>query len=159
VLVFQAILSARLRRLSDIFGPLRLNIDSKYCRHAKKTKTRYADTACTKTASRTFPPNPPPIPVRVTSTIPAHLYEVRPRKDKRGVDLISDVLPFGRLWYGDTNAVANAIGYTAHCSRSHGAVIRIAAIIRAKPEQIPAAKRLRRLKRATNPKAKWRTTG
>ena len=28
-----------------------------------------------------------------------HVYEVRPRKDKRGVDLISDVLPFGRLWY------------------------------------------------------------
>jgi hypothetical protein len=28
---------------------------------------------------------------------PAHVYEVRPRKDKRGVDLISDVLPFGRL--------------------------------------------------------------
>jgi hypothetical protein len=27
-----------------------------------------------------------------------HLYEVRPRKDKRGVDLISDTLPFGRLW-------------------------------------------------------------
>jgi hypothetical protein len=25
------------------------------------------------------------------------LYEVRQRKDKRGVDLISDVLPFGRL--------------------------------------------------------------
>jgi hypothetical protein len=29
---------------------------------------------------------------------PTHVYEVRPRKDKRGVDLISDVLPFGRLW-------------------------------------------------------------
>jgi hypothetical protein len=28
---------------------------------------------------------------------------VRPRKDKRGVDLISDVLPFGRLWYGGPN--------------------------------------------------------
>jgi hypothetical protein len=28
-----------------------------------------------------------------------HTYEVRPRKDHRGVDLISDVLPFGRLWY------------------------------------------------------------
>jgi hypothetical protein len=27
-----------------------------------------------------------------------HIYEVRPRKDKRGVDLISDALPFGRLW-------------------------------------------------------------
>jgi hypothetical protein len=28
-----------------------------------------------------------------------HVHEVRPRKDKRGVDLISDALPFGRLWY------------------------------------------------------------
>jgi len=37
------------------------------------------------------------------STIPAQLYEVRPRKDKRGVDLISDVLPFGRLLYGEPN--------------------------------------------------------
>jgi len=27
-----------------------------------------------------------------------HVYEVMPRKDKRGVDLISDALPFGRLW-------------------------------------------------------------
>ena len=35
---------------------------------------------------------------------------------------------------------------------------RVAVIILAKPEQIPAAKGLRRLKRATNPKAKWRTT-
>ena len=29
-----------------------------------------------------------------------HVYEVRPRKDDRGVDLISDVLTLGRLWYG-----------------------------------------------------------
>ena len=28
-----------------------------------------------------------------------HVYEVRPRKDNRGVDLISDALPFSRLWY------------------------------------------------------------
>ena len=28
-----------------------------------------------------------------------HVYEVRPRKDKRGVDLICDALPFGGLWY------------------------------------------------------------
>jgi hypothetical protein len=26
-----------------------------------------------------------------------HAYEVRPRKDKRGVDLISDALPFGHV--------------------------------------------------------------
>ena len=54
-----------------------------------------------------------------------HLYEVRPRKDKRGVDLISDALPFGRLRYGDATAVANAIGYAEHYSRSHDAVIRV----------------------------------
>ena len=53
------------------------------------------------------------------------IYEVRPRKDKRGVDLIFDALPFGRLWYGDANAVANAIGYAMHSSRSHDAVIRV----------------------------------
>jgi len=34
-----------------------------------------------------------------------HVYEVRPRKDHRGVDLISDALPFGRLWYGDSMAI------------------------------------------------------
>jgi hypothetical protein len=34
-----------------------------------------------------------------------HVYEVRPRKDHRGVDLISDALPFSRLWYGEPDAV------------------------------------------------------
>jgi hypothetical protein len=29
---------------------------------------------------------------------PMPVYEIRPRKDKRGVDLISEALPFGRLW-------------------------------------------------------------
>jgi len=28
-----------------------------------------------------------------------HVYEFRPRKDKRGFHLISDALPFGGLWY------------------------------------------------------------
>ena len=32
-----------------------------------------------------------------------HVYEVRPRKDKRGVDLISDALLFSRLCYGEPN--------------------------------------------------------
>ena len=54
-----------------------------------------------------------------------HIYEVRPRKDHRGVDLISDVLPFGRLWYGGPNAAENAIGYAMHRSRSYDAVIRV----------------------------------
>jgi hypothetical protein len=54
-----------------------------------------------------------------------HVFEVRPRKDKRGVDLISDALPFGRLWYGEPNAISNAIGYAMHSNRSHDAVIRV----------------------------------
>ena len=36
-----------------------------------------------------------------------HVYEVRPRKDHRRVDLISDVLPLGRLWYAQPDAVGN----------------------------------------------------
>jgi hypothetical protein len=43
----------------------------------------------------------------------------------RGVDLISDALLFGRLWYGGPTAVANAIGYAQFDSRSHAAVIRV----------------------------------
>jgi hypothetical protein len=47
------------------------------------------------------------------------------RKDQRGVDLISDALPFRRLWYGEPNAVSNAIGYAEDYSRSHDAEIRV----------------------------------
>ena len=54
-----------------------------------------------------------------------HIYEVRPRKDKRNVDLISDALPFGRLWYGGPNAISKAIGYAQHRSRSHDTVIHV----------------------------------
>ena len=54
----------------------------------------------------------------------AHVYEVRPRKDKRGFDLISDALPFGRLWYAGPNAMNNAVDYAKFFSRSHDAVIR-----------------------------------
>ena len=54
-----------------------------------------------------------------------HVYEVRPRSDKCGVDLISDVLPFGRLRFDEPNAVTNAIDYAKFRSRSHRAVIRV----------------------------------
>ena len=42
-----------------------------------------------------------------------HVYAVRPRKDHRGIDLLSDALPFGRLWYEAPEAVAQAIGYAS----------------------------------------------
>ena len=51
-----------------------------------------------------------------------HSYKVRPRNDKRGVNLISAPLPFGRLWYTE---IPHAIGYAKHRSRSHNAVIRV----------------------------------
>ena len=43
-------------------------------------------------------------------------------KNKRGVDLISDALPFDRLWYCEAS---NAIGYAKFYSRSHDALIRV----------------------------------
>jgi hypothetical protein len=54
-----------------------------------------------------------------------HVYEVRPRKDHRGVNLISDALPFGGLWYAGPNAISQAIDYAKFRSRSHHAVIRV----------------------------------
>jgi len=52
-------------------------------------------------------------------------YEVGQRSDKRSVNLISDALPFGRLWYEGPNAASNAIGYARSYSRSQDAVIRV----------------------------------
>ena len=43
-------------------------------------------------------------------------------EDHRGFDLISDALPFGRLWY---EQVPNAVEYAKFYSRSHDAVIRV----------------------------------
>ena len=54
-----------------------------------------------------------------------HVYEIRPRKDKRGVDLISDALPFG-LCYGEPNAIGIPIGTDM---RLRAASIRIFAYI------------------------------
>jgi hypothetical protein len=56
---------------------------------------------------------------------PAHVYEVRPRKDHRGGKLISVALPFGALWYGEPDAISNAVNYARFYSRSHNAVIRV----------------------------------
>ena len=63
----------------------------------------------------------------IEALIGSFLYPtpVHPRKDHRGVDLISDALPFGGLWYGEPNAVASAIDYAKFHSCSHDAVIRV----------------------------------
>jgi hypothetical protein len=53
---------------------------------------------------------------------PTHLYEIRPRKDKRGFDLISDVSVACGI---EPDAISNAVGYAKFRSRSHDAVIRV----------------------------------
>jgi hypothetical protein len=35
------------------------------------------------------------------------------------------LLAFGRLWYGESDAISNAVGYAKFYSRSHDAVIRV----------------------------------
>jgi len=57
--------------------------------------------------------------------IPCTFTKSARAKDKRGVDLISDALPFGRLCYGGPNAASNAVSYAMHYSRSHDAVSRV----------------------------------
>ena len=40
-------------------------------------------------------------------------------------DLISDVLPYGALWYAEPNAIDHAISYAKFRSRSHDSAIRV----------------------------------
>ena len=51
-----------------------------------------------------------------------HTYEVHPRRDHHGVNLISEVLPFGRLLYLE---VREAVAYAKFYSRSQDATIRV----------------------------------
>ena len=59
------------------------------------------------------------------STIRTDVYEIRPRADKHGVDLISDALPYSPLWYRGPNAITDAVGHVKFYSGSHDAVIRV----------------------------------
>ena len=52
---------------------------------------------------------------------PRFTFTKSARAKINAVYLISDALPFGRLWYDTPD---NAIGYAKHSSRSHRAVIR-----------------------------------
>ena len=54
-----------------------------------------------------------------------YVYEVRPRKEKPGVDLISEALPFGRLWYSGPNATDNAISFASFYGRACDIIIRV----------------------------------
>ena len=60
------------------------------------------------------------------SAAPAQdVYEIRPRKDRDGFDLIGDRLRLGPIWYSGPDAVRYAVAYAKYCSRSHRAIIRV----------------------------------
>jgi hypothetical protein len=52
-------------------------------------------------------------------------YEIHPRKDRDGFDLISDRLRCGPIWFAGSDAVRCAVAYAKYRSRSHRAVIRV----------------------------------
>ena len=54
-------------------------------------------------------------------------YEVRPRKDRDGFDLINKLFRYGPIWYAGPDAVRNAIAYAKYRShsRSQRAVIHV----------------------------------
>ena len=55
------------------------------------------------------------------------VYEIRPRRDRDGFDLISDRLRYGPIWYTGSDAVRYAVAYAKYrsLSRSHRAIIRV----------------------------------
>jgi hypothetical protein len=62
------------------------------------------------------------------SATPAEeVYEIRPRKDRDGFDLISDRLRYGPIWYAGPDAIRYAVAYARYRSRSrsHRAIIRV----------------------------------
>ena len=79
-------------------------------------------------------------------------YEIYPRKDHKGVDLICEKLPYGKLWYGDPSAIENAVSYAHFNADSQAATITIfdeaGEVIESRqhePYQQPAANRLGRI--------------
>ena len=54
------------------------------------------------------------------------LYEVRPRKNRDGFDLVSELFRYGPIWYAGPDAVRNAVAYAKYrsLSRSQRAKIR-----------------------------------
>ena len=54
-----------------------------------------------------------------------HVYEVRQRKDRRGIDLIGERLPLGVLWFEGPDAIEDAVNYARSFSYPHPATIRV----------------------------------
>jgi hypothetical protein len=64
---------------------------------------------------------------RMIAAAAPEVYEIRPRKDGHGFDLINDRLRYGPIWYSGPDAVARAVAYAKFrsWSRSRKAMIRV----------------------------------
>ena len=65
--------------------------------------------------------------MEISATPAQDVYEIRPRKDRDGFDLIGDRLRLGPIWYAGPDAVRYAVAYAKYCSRfrSHRTIIRV----------------------------------
>jgi hypothetical protein len=65
--------------------------------------------------------------LEMSSTPAQDVYEIRPRKDRNGFDLISDGLRRGPIWYAGPDAVRKAVAFAKYRSLSHSrwAIIRV----------------------------------
>ena len=65
--------------------------------------------------------------MEMSSTPAQDVYEIRPRQDRNGFDLISDRLRRGPIWYAGPDAVRNAVAFAKYrcLSRSRWAIIRV----------------------------------
>ena len=65
--------------------------------------------------------------MEMSSTAAQDVYEIRPREDRSGFDLISDRLRRGPIWYAGPDAVRNAVAFAKYrsLSRSRWAIIRV----------------------------------
>jgi hypothetical protein len=63
--------------------------------------------------------------MEMSSTRAQDVYEIRPRKDRNGFDLISDRLRRGPIWYAGPDAVRTAVAFARYRSRSRWAIIRV----------------------------------
>ena len=65
--------------------------------------------------------------MEMSSTPAQDVYEIRPRNDRDGFDLISDRLRRGPIWYAGPDAVRNAVAFAKYrsLSRSRWAIIRV----------------------------------
>jgi hypothetical protein len=65
--------------------------------------------------------------MEMSSTPAQDVYEIRPRKERDGFDLISDRLRRGPIWYAGPEAVRNAVAFAKYRSRSRSrwAIIRV----------------------------------